>query len=303
LLNIGVFIEDKGSFEVNSLASLDGISIKKRFFFKFASDVREYERSSVPSDDFSKLLKEKADIYTFIERCWCGPIVNPSKKWRKFSDNIALATISTYEEWVMQVGKKTRNMIRKSEKTGVRTQTLEPDEKLAEGIWKIYNETPIRQERAFPHYGETLEHVRNMVFCPVDCVYIVAYLESEIVGFIHLVFGDQIGVVSQILSLQEHKDKAVNNSLLAKAIEICAQRKIQHVMYGRIGNHPSLDKFKESNGFVKYPLTRYFLALTVKGRLAVTLGLQRELKDRLPQWFKLRLLPVYNWVSKSKSGF
>lgn len=281
------------------MASLDGICIRKRFFFKFAKDTKEYERNNSPTDDFIKLLrKEKVDIYTFIERRWCCPIVNSSKKWLKTSDNIALANISTYEEWMAQVGKKTRNMIRKAEKAGVKTQNVEPSDELAEGIWKIYNETPIRQERPFPHYGETLEQVKNMVFSPIEGIYIAAYFEDEMVGFIQLIFGDQIGVISQILALQRHNDKAVNNSLLAKAIEICAQRKIQWVMYGRIGNHPSLDKFKESNGFTKYPLTRYFLVLTGKGKLATTLGLQRELKDILPQWLKLRLLPLYKLVSK-----
>jgi len=283
------------------LAPLEDIRVSKRFFFRFAHNVREYEKDSVPTDDLVKLLlEEKVDIYTFIERCWCCPIVNPSRKWLKVSDNIALATISSYDEWLSQIGKKTRNMIRKAEKAGMKTCPVVPSEEIVEGIWKIFNETPMRQGRLFPHYGKTLEEVREMVFYPVDGVFIVAYLGDEMVGFIHLLFGDQIGVISQILSVQKYRDKAVNNVLVAKAIEICAQRQIQWVMYGRVGNHPSLDKFKESNGFVKYPLVRYFLVLTRKGKFAATLGLQRELKDRLPQGFKLRLLPLYNWVSKLK---
>jgi hypothetical protein len=192
-------------------------------------------------------------------------------------------------------------MIRKAEKFGVKTQPVEPSEELVEGIWKIYNETPIRQGRPFLHYGEKREQVKNMVFYPLNGVYIVAYLENEIIGFIHLIFGDQIGIISQILSMQKHKDKAVNNVLLAKAIEICTKRKIQQVMYGRIGNHPSLDKFKENNGFIKCSFNRYFLVLTMKGRFAVALGLQRELKDRIPQWLKLRLLPIYNSIHKIKA--
>ncbi len=55
---------------------------------------------------------------------------------------------------------------------------------------------------------------------------------------------------------------------------------------GRIGNHPSLDRFKESNGFVKFPITRYYVPVTWKGRVAIRLGLHREFKDALPQWFK-----------------
>ena len=70
---------------------------------------------------------------------------------------------------------------------------------------------------------------------------------------------------------------------LAKAVEVCASKGQRWLMYGRIGNHPSLDRFKESNGFVKYPITRFYVPLTWKGRVAVRLGLHRELKDALPQ--------------------
>ena len=67
--------------------------------------------------------------------------------------------IKDYDSWWSNVGKKTRNMVRRAEKSGVKVTVVEPSEKFAEGVWKIYNETPIRQERAFPHYGESLESV------------------------------------------------------------------------------------------------------------------------------------------------
>ena len=80
-----------------------------------------------------------------------------------------------------------------------------------------------------------------------------AYLEGELVGFIQILYGDNIAIISNILSLQVHWDKSVNNALLAKAVEVCASKGERWLMYGRIGNHPSLDKFKENNGFVKVP--------------------------------------------------
>jgi hypothetical protein len=49
-------------------------------------------------------------------------------------------------------------MVRKAEKDGVKVSVIPQSEMLAKGIWEIYNETPIRQGRAFPHYGESLEH-------------------------------------------------------------------------------------------------------------------------------------------------
>ena len=92
--------------------------------------------------------------------------------------------------------------------------------------------------------------------------------------------------------MQKHWDKSVNNALLAKAVEFCASKGERWLMYGRIGNHPSLDKFKDNNGFVKYPITRYYVPITSKGKLAIKLGLHRELKDALPDSIKYPLLPA-----------
>jgi hypothetical protein len=182
----------------------------------------------------------------------------------------------------------------------VKTEVVEPNEKLAEGMWKIYNETPIRQERAFPHYGASLQGVTRGVLSAQNCTFIGAFFQGELVGFIRLVYGDKIAVISQILSLQRHSDKAVNNALVAKAVEVCAAKQVGWVMYGRIGNHPSLDRFKESNSFARFPLTRYYVPVTKKGSIAMKLGLHRELKDALPQAIKYRLFPFYNWVSRTK---
>ncbi len=191
-------------------------------------------------------------------------------------------------------------MVRKAEKNGVKVSVVEPSDKLAEGIWKIYNETPIRQERAFPHYGEPLETVAGNMYAAKKSTFIGAYIDDELVGFIQILYGDKIAILSNILSMQKHRDKSVNNAMLAKAVEVCASNGDRWLMYGRIGNHPSLDKFKENNGFVKYPVTRYYISFTSKGRFAIRLGLHQELKDALPQSIKDPLIPVFNWVSRNK---
>ena len=177
---------------------------------------------------------------------------------------------------------------------------FEPSDKFAEGIWKIYNETPIRQERAFPHYGESLETVAGNMYAAKKSTFIGAFIGDELVGFIQLLYGDNIAILSNILTMQKHWDKSVNNAMLAKAVEVCASNGNRWLMYGRIGNHPSLDKFKENNGFVKYPVTRYYIPITSKGRVAIRLGLHQELKDALPQSIKDPLIPVFNWVSRNK---
>jgi hypothetical protein len=280
---------------------VETIAVRKKLFFRVASDVKEYARDVVPTADFIEKLGERGiDIFTFIERKWCNTIPNPPRCWLKTEDNIALLRVATYEDWWKNVGKKTRNMVRKAEKSGVKTGVVEPSEKLAEGIWKIYNETPIRQERAFPHYGAPLQDVKNGVLSAENCTFISAFFQDELAGFIQLDYGDKIAIISQVLSLQKHWDKAVNNALIVKAIEVCATKKIVWLMYGRMGNHPSLDKFKQSNGFSRFPLTRYYIPITKRGRIAVKMGLHREIKDVLPQPIKYPLIPVYNWISRNK---
>ncbi len=280
---------------------LDTLRVRKRAFIKVGNDIAEYEKDVAPTEDFlEKLTDSGVDVYTFLDRKWCCPIPNPPANWIAEDDNVGLLEIKTYDEWLQKVGKKTRNMIRKAEKEGVKIVAVEPSEELAKGIWNIYQETPIRQERAFTHYGESLDTVRGNMFAAKNNTFIGAYLGDELVGFMQILYGDNIAVVSNILSLQKHWDKALNNALLAKAVEVCAERKQRWLMYGRIGNHPSLDRFKDNNGFVKFPITRYYVALTGKGKLAIRLGLHKELKDALPEAIKNPLIPALNWVSRTK---
>ena len=282
---------------------LETVFVRKKGFARIAkhAETREYERDSVPTAKFIEKLWERGiDIFTFLERKWCCPIPYSPETWLKTGDNIALLNVTNYRDWLDRVGKKTRNMIRKAEKNGVEVQVVEPDDRLTEGIWKIYNETPIRQGRPFTHFGEKIQTVKeSFLFRPTD-TYIGAYMQDELVGFIQLVHGDRITIISQILSLQQHSDKAINNALVAKAIEVCASKQCGWVMYGRMGNHPSLDNFKQNNGFDKFSLTRYYVPITRKGRVAMRMGLHRQFKDILPQRIKYPLIPVYNWVSRNR---
>ncbi len=280
---------------------LDTISVSERVGIRIARDFREYEKSVKPTDDLIfKLDSRDMDIFTFVERKWCCPIANPPSPWSRTDDNIGLLEIKDCESWWSVIGKKTRNMVRKAEKSGVNVTVVDPSDKLAQGIWKIYNETPIRQDRAFSHYGESLETVTGNMYAAKTSTFIAANIGDELVGFIQILYGDDIAIVSNILTMLKHWDKSVNNAMIAKAVEVCASNGNRWLMYGRIGNHPSLDKFKENNGFVKYPISRYYIPITGKGRVAIRLSLHKELKDALPQSIKDPIIPIFNWVSRNK---
>jgi hypothetical protein len=284
-------------------AELDGLAIRKKGFFRIAkyNEQNEYLKDvNLSGRFFEKLAERGADVFTFVERSWCSPISNPHNDWLRAKDNIALLQVKPYSEWLAKVGKKTRNMIRKAEKSSVKTEVAEPTDAFAEGIRKIFNETPIRQGRVFSHFGWTFDMVKRIILGTPNSTFIGAYLEGELVGFLQLVHGDQIAVMVQILSLQKFWDKAVNNALVAKAVEVCASKNVSWLMYGRMGNHPSLDDFKENNDFSKYTLTRYYVPLTKKGQVAAKLGLHRPAKDALPGPLKGPLIPVFNWISRTK---
>ena len=275
----------------------------RKVFARIARDVEEYQRDLVPSERFLEKLGERGiDVFTFLERRWCCPISNPSRTWAKTDDNVALLHLTTYNDWWAQIGKKTRNMVRKAEKTGLRIGVVEPNQKLAEGIWRIYNETPIRQERAFPHYGQSLQTVASMMANPKS-TFVAAYLQDDLIGFIQLAHGDQIAMISQILSLQKESDKAVNNALIAKAVEVCISLGYEWLMYARMGNHPSLDSFKRNNGFTRVPITRYYVPITRRGRIAIWIGLHKDIKNYLPERVKTLLILIYNWVSRNRILF
>ena len=100
----------------------------------------------------------RIDLFTFMQRLTeTTPKYNFPMEW----DNFAALPISTFDHWWTKVlGFKGRNKAKQAEKKGVKLREIPFDDVLIEGIWRIYNETPIRQGKRFPHYGMPLERVR-----------------------------------------------------------------------------------------------------------------------------------------------
>ena len=82
--------------------------------------------------------------------------------------------------------------------------------------------------------------------------------------------------IVQILSMIKHYDKRPANALIAKAVEICAQKEVSHMIYyNYIYNDPksSLTEFKRRNGFEKVLLPRYYVPTdSPRERIALRLG-------------------------------
>lgn len=238
----------------------------------------------------------RGDLLTFAQR-----IAEPEPKYAYHLewDTLAVLPIESYEQWwKRQINDKTRNMIRKAKKKGVVLRTILLDDELVRGIKVIYDESPVRQGRPFKHFGMDFETLKRTHATYLDqSEFIGAFLEDQLVGFVKLVHQPGWSTLMQIISLISQRDKAPTNALIAKAVEICAQKRIPRLQYG-IWSRRGIGDFKEHHGFHPYRVPRYFMPLSVTGKLAIASGLHRPLIARVPEDWLDRIASLRaNWNS------
>ncbi len=229
----------------------------------------------------------RIDIFTFLQKL---PDSTPKYPYAMEWDNLAVLPVSTFDHWWNeQIRSFPRNRARQAEKKGVVLREVPCDETLIRGICEIYNETPIRQGRPFPHYGMTIERAREYAGTfPDRSIYVGAFLGDTMIGFIKLVTDETHihACLVHILSMVKHKDKAPTNALIAYAVRTCAERGVSFLVYENFSygkkQGDSLSHFKEVNGFAQMDIPRYYVPLTPLGRVAFRLRLHRGFLDRIP---------------------
>lgn len=229
----------------------------------------------------------RPDLLTFWQRM---PDVEPKYPYHHEFADIAVLPITSYEHWWRnQIKSRTRNLIRKSEKEGLVVREAAYDDEFVSGMTAIFNERPVRQGRRFWHYGKDFETVRKQFsrFLYREQM-IGAYLGHEMIGFMMLCDAGRYGITGQIISSTKHRDKATNNALIAKAVEISATRGWSHLIY-YFWSDDSLAEFKRRCGFEKISVPRYYVPLSRKGDIALKLGLHRGWRALLPEAVKAPL--------------
>jgi hypothetical protein len=244
-----------------------------------------------------KEQKLKADILTFPQKITC---TEPQHKFYFEWDNYAVIPLTTHAAWWEKLPQESRRNVRIAGKRGVVVAPVAFDDHLVRGIVGIYNESANRQGRAFPHYGKNFETVKaeNATYAGRS-QFIAAYAGEELIGFLKLVYIDEIASIMQILSKNAHLDKKPMNAMLAKAVELCEQHGSKHLVYrkytyGKV--YSALTEFKRRNGFVKVEFPRYYVALTLKGKLALKLRLHVGFRDSLPPG-------LVTWITTTRSKY
>lgn len=227
----------------------------------------------------------RPDIFAFSQLIYD---IRPKHPYGMEWDSVAAIPITTFDDWwEKRVSRKLRQDITRGSRLGLTLKEAKYDDDLARGIWEVYNETPVRQGRYYWHYGKDFETVKRENGTHLDrSQFIVAHCGDEFVGFMKIVHVGRIARILQIVAKQEHNDKRPLNALIAKAVELCCQRGSSYFVYGRYtygsNKTSSLSQFKHRNGFVEIRVPRYFVPLTLKGRIVFALRLQLGWKRLVP---------------------
>ncbi len=240
----------------------------------------------------------KADVLTFFQR---PPDVTPKFKHHFEWDNYAAVDCSNFDAWWEKLPQEARKNTRRSAKRGVTVKAVPYDDALVAGIHKLCNESPVRQGKPFWHYGKDFTTVKREHGTFLErSEFVGAYFQDELIGFIKLVYVDRIAFILHILAFNSHYDKRPLNALITEAVKICAQKGVKYFVYDKYvyGNKKdsSLVEFKRRNGFEQVNFPRYYLPLTLKGKIYVRLRLYRGAVGLIPG-------PVLNWLLKIRDRF
>ena len=294
----------KGQSVIVPSVSVDGLTVVVNGKFPRVASVADepWVENAFPQDPAHFIAglaasPLRADVVTFAQT------IDDPKPAHRYScewDNVAAIDTRDFARWWEQLPQATRKNCRRSERRGAHTEVMTLDEELARGIKQIYDESPIRQGRRFWHYGKDVATVWRENSTYLDrCVFIGTLVGDELIGFIKVVFVGRHAKIMQILSLASHADKRPMNALLAKAVEVCCQRGMSHLIYSKFqyGNNDasSMIEFKIRNGFQRIDFPRYFVPLTLRGRLALACRLHKPLIEVLPA-------PVLNTMMKVREA-
>lgn len=226
----------------------------------------------------------KGDLFSFAQRI---PETVPKYKYKTEWENAAAIPITTFGEWWKKRAEYSiRKAVNRAEKLGVVVREMEFSDDLVVAICQIYNEIPVRQGRKFWHYGKDFQTVRTELGDYLDrSVFLGAYYQDSLIGFMKVTWVGSTGTITQILSMREHFDRRPNNALIAKALKVCEAKGMTHFIYGNYvyyDPNSTLTEFKRRHGFEPVALPRYFIPLTVKGRLILKLGFHRDLAEIIP---------------------
>lgn len=245
----------------------------------------------------------RADLVTFSQTI---EDTTPRHPFPLSMESTAVADAADFGAWWTALPQESRKHMRRARKAGVVVRSAPFDDELVAGIKRLYDETPVRQGRRFPHHGKDLATVRreNGTFL-ARAHFLGAYLGENLVGFVKIVRVGGTARIMQILAAQAHREAFPSHALLAGAVELCPRLPARYLIYGQYvygrKQGSPMTEFKRRNGFRDVRVPRYHVALNWRGRLALRTGFHQRTGDRLPEPL-LNLLVRLRALALPRSG-
>jgi hypothetical protein len=221
------------------------------------------------------------DLFTFWQRL---PDTVPNYSYYYEPEVLSAIPLRDFQHWwEKQIASDTRKKAKRPEKRGVEIKVVTLDDAFVSGVMGVFNETPVRRGRPFWHYGKDFETLKRGLSRDLDRTkFIGAYDGGNLVGFVKLVCAPgRFANPGLIVSKLEARKKYVNNALIAKSVELCCNDGIPFLTYTKWRRGSQAD-FLVRNGFQQVTVPRYWIPLTPRGKIALKLGLHRDVRSYIP---------------------
>ena len=227
---------------------------------------------------------KRADIFSFAQK---SPGSEPKYKYPMELTSIAAIRLPGFKEWWEKLPQETRKNVRRAQKRGVVVTLMPFDETLMTHIRRVNDDSPIRQGIRNAHYGKSLSEIAKDYSAFLDrSDFICACVGEEVIGFLKIVYRGEVASILNLTTMPSHADKRPANALVAKAVELCDAKGIAFITFGQFnyGNKKDspLREFKIRNGFEETFKPKYYVPLTVWGRIAMKANFHRGLLGILP---------------------
>lgn len=238
-----------------------------------------------------QLLLDSRAEYIEVKGFLSQPDYFPGKKFHTF-----LLDLPDSEEKLLEVvGKKNRNLLRKSEKMGVHVSEVKnPSE--VDSFYDAYTRT-MKQLGTPPYPKSFYEGIRSILAAEGGARLLVARRGGDVVGAAVFLFLGETAYYLTGVSPMQYRDFAANTILLYDGMSYAVKQGYKKFDFGRTSNE-GVFNFKKSWGGTPTELTYYYKSLNPDKKFSQG-GRAESLS---PLWSRLVPLPVTKLIGPPIRG-
>lgn len=158
-----------------------------------------------------------------------------------------------HDEYLKQIGCKSRNMIQKSLRNGYSANVINYNDYI-DDIYEVNISKPIRQNKPMKEgYVKKPIMVKRINFCNLHFIkYYGIFINLKLVAYANISFMNNTAIINQLLGHGEHLKFGIMNNIINYIVKDCIEnhKNIRYINYLTLsGCSKGLRMFKKSVGF------------------------------------------------------